>query len=388
MPSFLNAMTRQIPSSSIHAATQKAEAYRREGKKVVIFSIGRPDFDTPAHIKEAAKAALDKGYVHYTPNMGILPLREAVAEHIKRQTGVSYDPKTEVMITCGGQQAILLTMKAVLEPGDEVLLPSPGYGLYYNCAAIADAQVRAYALKAPDFGWGGAEAGERTKMLFINSPHNPTGAVLSKEELGQIADFANANNLLVVSDEAYDRLLYDGLEHRSIASEPGMRDRTVILGSFSKTYSMCGWRIGYIAAPEDLIRVIVRAHQTIAMNACAFGQMGALEALEGPQDSLHQMLREFDRRRLLLYNGLQELGIPCSRPQAAFYLFPDISEFDMDSFAFAELLLEQYGVATVPGVEFGRNGENHLRISYATSYEDCQEGLRRIGQCVRDLRSK
>ena len=219
MPSFLNAMTRQIPSSSIHAATQKAEAYRREGKKVVIFSIGRPDFDTPAHIKEAAKAALDKGYVHYTPNMGILPLREAVAEHIKRQTGVSYDPKTEVMITCGGQQAILLTMKAVLEPGDEVLLPSPGYGLYYNCAAIADAQVRAYALKAPDFGWGGAEAGERTKMLFINSPHNPTGAVLSKEELGQIADFAKANNLLVVSDEAYDRLLYDGLEHRSIASD-------------------------------------------------------------------------------------------------------------------------------------------------------------------------
>ena len=154
-------------------------------------------------------------------------MRVAVAEHIKRETGVSYDPKTEVMITCGGQQAILLTMKAVLEPGDEVLLPSPGYGLYYNCAAIADAQVRAYALKAPDFGWGGAEAGERTKMLFINSPHNPTGAVLSKEELGQIADFAKANNLLVVSDEAYDRLLYDGLEHRSIASEPGMRDRTV-----------------------------------------------------------------------------------------------------------------------------------------------------------------
>lgn len=254
MPSFLNAMTRQIPSSSIHAATQKAEAYRREGKKVVIFSIGRPDFDTPAHIKEAAKAALDKGYVHYTPNMGILPLREAVAEHIKRQTGVSYDPKTEVMITCGGQQAILLTMKAVLEPGDEVLLPSPGYGLYYNCAAIADARVRAYALKAPDFGWGGAEAGERTKMLFINSPHNPTGAVLSKEELGQIADFAKANNLLVVSDEAYDRLLYDGLEHRSIASEPGMRDRTVILGSFSKTYSMTGWRIGYLAGPAEVIR--------------------------------------------------------------------------------------------------------------------------------------
>ena len=297
MPSFLNAMTRQIPSSSIHAATQKAEAYRREGKKVVIFSIGRPDFDTPAHIKEAAKAALDKGYVHYTPNMGILPLREAVAEHIKRQTGVSYDPKTEVMITCGGQQAILLTMKAVLEPGDEVLLPSPGYGLYYNCAAIADARVRAYALKAPDFGWGGAEAGERTKMLFINSPHNPTGAVLSKEELGQIADFAKANNLLVVSDEAYDRLLYDGLEHRSIASEPGMRDRTVILGSFSKTYSMTGWRIGYLAGPAEVIRGMALLQQSFVLSVNSFAQWGAVEAMTGPQDCVEEMRQQFDIRR-------------------------------------------------------------------------------------------
>ena len=309
MPSFLNAMTRQIPSSSIHAATQKAEAYRREGKKVVIFSIGRPDFDTPAHIKEAAKAALDKGYVHYTPNMGILPLREAVAEHIKRQTGVSYDPKTEVMITCGGQQAILLTMKAVLEPGDEVLLPSPGYGLYYNCAAIADAQVRAYALKAPDFGWGGAEAGERTKMLFINSPHNPTGAVLSKEELGQIADFAKANNLLVVSDEAYDRLLYDGLEHRSIASEPGMRDRTVILGSFSKTYSMTGWRLGYLAGPAEVIRGMALLQQSFVLSVNSFAQWGAVEAMTGPQDCVEEMRQQFDIRRKAMMEALRSRGL-------------------------------------------------------------------------------
>ena len=172
MPSFLNAMTRQIPSSSIHAATQKAEAYRREGKKVVIFSIGRPDFDTPAHIKEAAKAALDKGYVHYTPNMGILPLREAVAEHIKRQTGVSYDPKTEVMITCGGQQAILLTMKAVLEPGDEVLLPSPGYGLYYNCAAIADAGSCLCA-QGPRFRLGRRGSGRTHQDAVHQQPAQP-----------------------------------------------------------------------------------------------------------------------------------------------------------------------------------------------------------------------
>ena len=345
MPSFLNAMTRQIPSSSIHAATQKAEAYRREGKKVVIFSIGRPDFDTPAHIKEAAKAALDKGYVHYTPNMGILPLREAVAEHIKRQTGVSYDPKTEVMITCGGQQAILLTMKAVLEPGDEVLLPSPGYGLYYNCAAIADAQVRAYALKAPDFGWGGAEAGERTKMLFINSPHNPTGAVLSKEELGQIADFAKANNLLVVSDEAYDRLLYDGLEHRSIASEPGMRDRTVILGSFSKTYSMTG-----------------------------------------PQDCVEEMRQQFDIRRKAMMEALSTIpNVSFAAPKGAFYIYLNHEKTGLDPVRFCAKLLDEYYVACVPGSEYGPYAGCNTRLSCATGLDDCLEGVDRIRKMVASL---
>jgi len=386
MPSFLNAMTRQIPSSSIHAATQKAEAYRREGKKVVIFSIGRPDFDTPAHIKEAAKAALDKGYVHYTPNMGILPLREAVAEHIKRQTGVSYDPKTEVMITCGGQQAILLTMKAVLEPGDEVLLPSPGYGLYYNCAAIADAQVRAYALKAPDFGWGGAEAGERTKMLFINSPHNPTGAVLSKEELGQIADFAKANNLLVVSDEAYDRLLYDGLEHRSIASEPGMRDRTVILGSFSKTYSMTGWRLGYVAGAPELIERLARLQQNYMLSVTSFAQYGGAEALNGPQECVETMRKAFEERRKVLIEGLTGApNIRFNNPEGAFYLFIDHRDTGLDSVTFCKRLLEEQLVACVPGDDFGPSGEGHIRISYATSTENCAEGARRIRAFLNNL---
>ena len=385
MPSFLNAMTRQIPSSSIHAATQKAEAYRREGKKVVIFSIGRPDFDTPAHIKEAAKAALDKGYVHYTPNMGILPLREAVAEHIKRQTGVSYDPKTEVMITCGGQQAILLTMKAVLEPGDEVLLPSPGYGLYYNCAAIADAQVRAYALKAPDFGWGGAEAGERTKMLFINSPHNPTGAVLSKEELGQIADFAKANNLLVVSDEAYDRLLYDGLEHRSIASEPGMRDRTVILGSFSKTYSMTGWRLGYALGPAPIIKQMTKLHQFAIMSAPTTSQTAAIEALRHGDGDIDKMRRDYDMRRRFTVHAFREIGLPCFEPEGAFYLFPCIQSTGLSSEEFCERLIYSKRVAVVPGNAFGDCGEGFIRVSYCYSIENIKEAVTRIGEFVKEL---
>ena len=386
MPSFLNAMTRQIPSSSIHAATQKAEAYRREGKKVVIFSIGRPDFDTPAHIKEAAKAALDKGYVHYTPNMGILPLREAVAEHIKRQTGVSYDPKTEVMITCGGQQAILLTMKAVLEPGDEVLLPSPGYGLYYNCAAIADAQVRAYALKAPDFGWGGAEAGERTKMLFINSPHNPTGAVLSKEELGQIADFAKANNLLVVSDEAYDRLLYDGLEHRSIASEPGMRDRTVILGSFSKTYSMTGWRIGYACANDVIAKVMANYVSHSTGSPVAISQRAAAVALSGSQAEIETMRQAFEQRRNYIVERMNAIpGVSCIQPEGAFYVMMNLEqllgktihgvEITNDD-VFADAFLKYGLVAVVPGSGFG--APNFVRWSYATSMENIKEGLDRL----------
>ena len=386
MPSFLNAMTRQIPSSSIHAATQKAEAYRREGKKVVIFSIGRPDFDTPAHIKEAAKAALDKGYVHYTPNMGILPLREAVAEHIKRQTGVSYDPKTEVMITCGGQQAILLTMKAVLEPGDEVLLPSPGYGLYYNCAAIADARVRAYALKAPDFGWGGAEAGERTKMLFINSPHNPTGAVLSKEELGQIADFAKANNLLVVSDEAYDRLLYDGLEHRSIASEPGMRDRTVILGSFSKTYSMTGWRIGYACANDVIAKVMANYVSHSTGSPVAISQRAAAVALSGSQAEIETMRQAFEQRRNYIVERMNAIpGVSCIQPEGAFYVMMNLEqllgktihgvEITNDD-VFADAFLKYGLVAVVPGSGFG--APNFVRWSYATSMENIKEGLDRL----------
>ena len=393
MPSFLNAMTRQIPSSSIHAATQKAEAYRREGKKVVIFSIGRPDFDTPAHIKEAAKAALDKGYVHYTPNMGILPLREAVAEHIKRQTGVSYDPKTEVMITCGGQQAILLTMKAVLEPGDEVLLPSPGYGLYYNCAAIADAQVRAYALKAPDFGWGGAEAGERTKMLFINSPHNPTGAVLSKEELGQIADFAKANNLLVVSDEAYDRLLYDGLEHRSIASEPGMRDRTVILGSFSKTYSMTGWRCGFAACGDKRIAKVMTNCLSHALgNIGAMNQAAMAEAMRGPQDSVEEMRKVFEERRNYLVERMNQIdGVSCLKPDGAFYVMMNLEKLigrtlggrvihNADDFAMA--FLEKGLVAVVSCCAF--DAPNFVRWTYATSLETIKEGLDRLEKFLKE----
>lgn len=387
------AKMKRVPFTGIRRVLEKANALEAQGRRIVHFEVGQPDFDTPDNIKEAAKTALDQGVTAYSSNYGDIKLRRAIARKLETMNGLKVDPAKEVMVTCGGEEAVAAALFALLEAGDEVLIADPSYIPYSSLTKIAQAESVYVPLDEKNgycFDLDAAEKAvtDKTRLLILCTPGNPTGTMMDREHLEELARFCCRHDLLVLADEAYEQILYDGNRHISIAALPGMWERTITVQSFSKTYSMCGWRIGYIAAPVDLIRVIVRAHQTIAMNACAFGQMGALEALEGPQDSLHQMLREFDRRRLLLYNGLQELGIPCSRPQAAFYLFPDISEFGMDSFAFAELLLEQYGVATVPGVEFGRNGENHLRISYATSYEDCQEGLRRIGQCVRDLRSK
>lgn len=294
-------------------------------------------------------------------------------------------------MTCGGEEAVAAALFALLEKGDEVLIADPSYIPYSSLTKIAEAEPVYVPLDEKNgycFDLEKLEAAitNKTKLLILCTPGNPTGTMMDEESLRRLAEICCRHDILVLADEAYEQVLYDGNKHISMASLPGMWERTITVQSFSKTYSMCGWRIGYLVAPAELMRIVVRAHQTVAMNACSFGQLGALEALTGPQDSLYAMLAEFDRRRLLLYNGLKELGIPCSRPQAAFYLFPDIGEFGMDSFTFAEFLLDKYGVATVPGVEFGKNGENHLRISYATSFEDCQMGLHRIAQCVSDLR--
>lgn len=389
---FEPAKMKRVPFTGIRRVLEKANKLEAEGRSIVHFEVGQPDFDTPANIKEAAKAALDRGVTAYSSNYGDIKLRKAIAAKLEKMNGLKVDPTKEIMVTCGGEEAVAATLFAFLEKGDEVLIADPSYIPYSSLTKIAEAEPVYVPLDEKDgycFDLTALEAAitGKSKMLVLCTPGNPTGTMMDEDSLRRLAEICCRHDILVLADEAYEQILYDGNRHISIASLPGMWERTVTVQSFSKTYSMCGWRIGYLTAPAELIRVIVRAHQTIAMNACAFGQMGALEALEGPQDSLYEMLREFDRRRLVLYNGLRELGIPCNRPQAAFYLFPDIGEFGMDSVAFADLLLEKYGVATVPGVEFGRNGENHLRISYATSYESCQEGLRRIAQCVADLRA-
>ena len=390
MRDFEPAKMKRVPFTGIRRVLEKANKLEAEGRKIVHFEVGQPDFDTPANIKEAAKKALDQGVTAYSSNYGDIRLRRAIAEKLERMNHLNVDPTKEIMVTCGGEEAVAAALFALLEKGDEVLIADPSYIPYSSLTKIAEAEPVYVPLDEKNgycFDLEKLEAAitNKTKLLILCTPGNPTGTMMDEESLRRLAEIC-CRDILVLADEAYEQVLYDGNKHISMASLPGMWERTITVQSFSKTYSMCGWRIGYLVAPAELMRIVVRAHQTVAMNACSFGQLGALEALTGPQDSLYAMLAEFDRRRLLLYNGLKELGIPCSRPQAAFYLFPDIGEFGMDSFTFAELLLDKYGVATVPGVEFGKNGESHLRISYATSFEDCQMGLHRIAQCVSDLR--
>lgn len=391
MRDFEPAKMKRVPFTGIRRVLEKANKLEAEGRKIVHFEVGQPDFDTPANIKEAAKKALDQGVTSYSSNYGDIRLRRAIAEKLERMNHLNVDPTKEIMVTCGGEEAVAAALFALLEKGDEVLIADPSYIPYSSLTKIAEAEPVYVPLDEKNgycFDLEKLEAAitNKTKLLILCTPGNPTGTMMDEESLRRLAEICCRHDILVLADEAYEQVLYDGNKHISMASLPGMWERTITVQSFSKTYSMCGWRIGYLVAPAELMRIVVRAHQTVAMNACSFGQLGALEALTGPQDSLYAMLAEFDRRRLLLYNGLKELGIPCSRPQAAFYLFPDIGEFGMDSFTFAELLLDKYGVATVPGVEFGKNGESHLRISYATSFEDCQMGLHRIAQCVSNLR--
>lgn len=391
MRDFEPAKMKRVPFTGIRRVLEKANKLEAEGRKIVHFEVGQPDFDTPVNIKEAAKKALDQGVTAYSSNYGDIRLRRAIAEKLERMNHLNVDPTKEIMVTCGGEEAVAAALFALLEKGDEVLIADPSYIPYSSLTKIAEAEPVYVPLDEKNgycFDLEKLEAAitNKTKLLILCTPGNPTGTMMDEESLRRLAEICCRHDILVLADEAYEQVLYDGNKHISMASLPGMWERTITVQSFSKTYSMCGWRIGYLVAPAELMHIVVRAHQTVAMNACSFGQLGALEALTGPQDSLYAMLAEFDRRRLLLYNGLKELGIPCSRPQAAFYLFPDIGEFGMDSFTFAELLLDKYGVATVPGVEFGKNGENHLRISYATSFEDCQMGLHRIAQCVSDLR--
>jgi aminotransferase len=391
--SIVSSRLADIPFAGIRKVFERAARLEAQGKKVIHFEIGRPDFDTPAHIKEAAKKALDKGFVHYTPNLGTLELRQALSESLMKYKNLPYDPLTEIMVTAGGQEAMYLSLMALLEPGDEVLIPDPGYSQFTTCVRLAQGVAVPYPLlleqnSAPDLETAEMLLSDRTRAIIVNSPHNPTGGVMTPRQVEAVCGFAKNYDLLLLSDEAYDRMVFEGSLSVSPASLPGMKEKTAIWGSLSKTYSMTGWRIGYLAAPADLVAGSVRMQQNVLLSVCSFAQAGAAAALQGPQECVETMVAEFERRRRVILDGLSHSpGLSAlTDPRGAFYVFVRHDTPGMDSSALADYLLDHGGVAVVPGTTFGENGDGCFRISFATSYEDCKEGMERIATCMRELK--
>ena len=349
---------------------------------VISLGIGEPDFVTPKEILQAGVRSLEKGETHYTSNSGILALRQAIAENLERLYGVSYEPRSEILVTVGVSEALYLALSAVLDPGDEVIVPTPCFVAYQPEVIFAGGVPVPLRARPEDQFQVRAEAVEdlltpRTKALLIGYPNNPTGAVMTRENLQALADLAERHDLLVISDEIYDRLVYAGHQHVCFASLPRMRERTVTLGGFSKDYAMTGWRIGYAAAPARLLAEMRKIHQYTIMSSPTTAQVAAIEALEHGEELVRAMVAEYDRRRQLIVAGLNELSLPTFEPRGAFYAFPSISATGMDDESFAERLLQEERVAVVPGSAFGADG-NHVRCSYATAYERIEEALERI----------
>jgi aminotransferase len=359
--------------------------YGMEG--VISLGVGEPDFSTPWHIREAAIESIEKGQTMYTSNSGTPELRKEVARQLKADYGIEYDPVNEILITVGVSEALDLAMRAILDPGDEVILPDPSFVAYPSSIILAEGiPVNIPTSEETNFEISAADIdrclSRKTRGILIGYPSNPTGAVMSRQKLAEIADLVRASNLTVFSDEIYAKLTY-GVEHTCFASLPGMKEHTVLLGGFSKAYAMTGWRIGYAAAPREIIAAMTKIHQYTMMCASTMGQVAALEALKGDQDCVREMVEDYNRRRLVIVKGLCDIGLSCFEPKGAFYAFPSIRRTGMNSEEFAERLLAEEKVAVVPGSAFGACGEGYVRCCYATSLADIEEALRRIKRFVR-----
>lgn len=379
-----------IPFSGIRKIVEEVMNLENSGRKIIHMEIGRPDFDTPAHIKEAAAKALEGGFVHYTSNYGLIELREAICQKLKEDNNLNYSPE-EIIVTVGANEAVLMVMLAFLNPGDEILIPDPSWLHYFYCATLAGATpVPVPTFIEDNFALKPEEIEKRitgrTRMLVVNTPHNPTGAVYSKELQTKIADLAAKYNLVVLADEIYEKIIYDGAEHFSIASLPGMRERTITVNGFSKVYSMTGWRLGYLAADRELIKGLIRIHQYTTVCACSFAQKGAVAALTGSQQCVADMVAEFERRRNLVAAVLNDMKIPYVMPSGAFYIFPDFREYGQNSEKMAEYLLREAEAAVVPGSHFGRQGEGFLRMAFSNSYENLEAGLEKMASALRKLK--
>jgi len=355
---------------------------------VISLGVGEPDFDTPPRIVDAGIRSLRAGRTHYTSNYGTIELRRALAAHLERRYGVAYDPARELLITVGASEAVDLALRATCDPGDEVILHEPSYVAYAPAVIFAGGDIRYVSTRLDDdfaLDPAAVEAAitPRTKALFLGYPCNPTGAVLPAEVQDELAAIAVRHDLLVYADEIYDRLAYGTYRHRAMSALPGMRDRTILMGGFSKAYAMTGWRVGYLAAPAHILEGIVKVHQYGIMSAPTVAQDAALEALTGGEADVERMLTEYDRRRRRFVDGLNAIGLRTFEPRGAFYAFPEVSTATgLSSEAFAQALLEEERVAVVPGSAFGPSGEGHVRACYATSYEQLEDALVRIGRFV------
>jgi len=382
----------RIALSGIRKVFDKVGKLEAKGIEVVHLEVGRPDFDTPVHIKEAAKKALDEGFVHYTSSYGIKELREAISKKLSEDNGIEVEPEKEIIVTIGTTEAVFISLMATLNPGDEIIVPEPMYVYYADWGEFAGAKTVSVPLKEENNYKIDPEDIEKritshTKMLIINSPHNPTGYVFNKETLEAMANIAKKYDLLVLSDEIYEKILYDGVKHYSIASFPGMKERTITINGFSKAYSMTGWRIGYVATSKNLIPSLMKVHQHTAACATSFVQKGASSALTSSSNCVEEMVKEFARRRKLVLDYLDEMeGITYVKPGGAFYIFPSIKDVGMNDEELADYLLKEARIAVVPGSCFGRYGQNHIRIAYSTSYDNLEKGLERMSKALKKIR--
>jgi len=384
-PEFISDRVRTLPASGIRRFFELIS--NMEG--VISLGVGEPDFVTPERFTKAAFDAVGRGETHYTSNYGLPTLREAVADHLERLYGVRYDPRNEILITIGVSEGLMLALLAILNPGDELLSPDPYYVAYRPSCQIAGGtfvpvatgmetqfRVSAHEMEAHLTG--------RSKAILLGYPSNPTGAQMTREGLTEIADLAARHDLFVISDEIYDRLSY-GLPHTCFPSLPGMRERTVLLGGFSKAYAMTGWRVGWACAPADLLEAMMKIHQYIIMSAPTPSQYAALEAIRNGEEEAQRMIAEFDSRRRLIVAALNEMGLTCFDPHGAFYAFPSVRSTGLDDIEFAERLLLEEKVAVIPGSAFGDCGRGHVRACYAAPKPVLEDALERIRRFVSGL---
>ena len=352
----------------------------------ISLGVGEPDFTTPWNVSEAGIYSLEKGFTMYTSNKGLLELRQELVRHLRSRYGLEYNPDTELLITVGVSEALDLAMRSIIDPKDEVLSPDPTYVSYGPCTVLAGGTFvpvpttveNDFKVKASDIE---KRVTDRTKAILIGYPNNPTGAVMGKDDLAEIAKIARNHDLLVVSDEIYDRLVY-GVEHTCFASLPGMKEHTILMGGFSKAYAMTGWRVGYAAARPEIIEAMTKVHQYTMLCAPITAQMAAVEALKAGEAAVQEMIADYDRRRRVMLKGLNDIGLACFEPRGAFYCFPSVKVTGLSSEEFAEKLLVEEKVAVVPGQAFGEFGEGYVRCCYATALSDIEEALRRMGRFV------